>query len=233
MIKIPSIKCSAQARLLLYRLLSLKLTDTEHKLLSSEPSLWDKIIVHLEAMLTSETQTKSDEVVLTQAFSFIEKTTTQGLNRQIERLTGQPLWLGIHPSALLDSFISEHQKLIKSVQREYMDKIILAIKRGIREGRLQKDITKDICQITDLSKRRAQLIARNAPLQYGGTLTKHHQVSSGITHYRWQTSQDEKVRTSHRSRNNIIYNWNSPGPHPRSEVNCRCDAVPIIPGLNY
>jgi SPP1 gp7 family putative phage head morphogenesis protein len=79
-----------------------------------------------------------------------------------------------------------------------------------------------------ISKRRAQLIARNAPLQYSGALTKHHQISAGITQYRWQTSHDERVRQSHKNREGKVYSWDDPGPHPRSEVNCRCDAVPVM-----
>ena len=51
--------------------------------------------------------------------------------------------------------------------------------------------------MTDMSKRRAMLIARNAPLQYSGALTRHHQKSAGIKQYRWQTSHDERVRALH------------------------------------
>ncbi len=177
---------------------------------------------------TLKSNTKSDQTVLSQAFSHIDRTTREGLQRQMERLTGQALWFGVHSTKLLDIFIDEHIGLIKSVQREHLEKISLAIKRGLREGRLQKDITKDIRQMTHISKRRAQLIARNAPLQYSGALTRHHQMSAGIKKYRWQTSLDERVRSSHRSRNNTIYSWDGPGPHPRSEVNCRCDAMPVL-----
>lgn len=224
----PTIRGSAQARLLLYRLLSTSLSEAEQQLLSADPSLWEQILTALENSMTSEAKMQSIEVTLTQAFSHIERSTRAGLEKQIERLSGQSLWLGVHPTALLDAFVDEHQRLIKSIQREHIDKIGMAIKRGIREGRLQKDIAKDIRQITDMNKHRAQLIARNAPLQYSGALTKHHQMNAGIKKYRWQTSNDEKVRRSHRNRNNTVYEWNGPGPHPRSEVNCRCDAVPVL-----
>jgi|SRR5579871_3483791 len=80
----------------------------------------------------------------------------------------QSVWLGVFPAEFFESFIEEQQKLIKSVRREHLDKIALAIKRGIRGGRLEKDMAKDIRAITDISKRRAKLIARNAPLQYSG-----------------------------------------------------------------
>lgn len=224
----PTIRGSAQARLLLYRLLSTSFTETEQQLLSADPSLWEQILAALENSMTSEAELQSVEVTLTQAFSHIEQSTRVGLQKQIERLSGQSLWLGIHPTALLDAFVDEHQRLIKSIQREHIEKISMAIKRGIREGRLQKDIASDIRQITDISKNRSRLIARNAPLQYSGALTKHHQTNAGIKKYRWQTSNDEKVRRSHRNRNNTVYAWDGPGPHPRSEVNCRCDAVPVL-----
>ncbi|TXG76763.1 hypothetical protein E6Q11_04135 [Candidatus Dojkabacteria bacterium] len=226
--KIPTIKGSAQARLLLYRLLSLKLTSAEEGVLTSSPHLWEDLIERLEAEIGSDAQIRSDRAELNRAFSYIDQSTREGLQKQIERITGQSLWLGIQATSLLDAFVDEHVKLIKSIQREHAEKIGLLITRGIREGRLQKQLTHDIRQTTALSKRRAQLIARNAPLQYSGALTRHHQTSAGIKQYYWQTSHDERVRESHRSRDGKVYEWDGPGPHPRSEVNCRCDAVPIL-----
>jgi SPP1 gp7 family putative phage head morphogenesis protein len=85
-----------------------------------------------------------------------------------------------------------------------------------------------VVPINDMSKRRARLIARSAPLQYSGELTRHHQMSAGIKSYIWQSSRDERVRDSHRRFDGEIFGWDEPGPHPRSEVNCRCDAVPVL-----
>jgi SPP1 gp7 family putative phage head morphogenesis protein len=228
MIKVPTIKGSAQARLLLYRLFTHKLTAAEQRLLTSDPYLWEQIVASLEAEIGSDAQKKSDQTILNQAFSHIDRATREGLQKQIERLTGNSIWLGVHATSLLDSFVDEHIKLIKSIQREHLDKIGFALKRGIREGRLQKNIAKDIRYYTDISKRRAQLIARNAPIQYSGALTKHNQTSAGIRSYVWQSSRDERVRDSHRRFDGEIFDWSSAGPHPRSEVNCRCDAVPLV-----
>ncbi len=224
----PAIKSSAQARLLLYRLLSTKLNNIQKRLLESDPSQWEKILSQLENLFLTERDMKSNDTELNKAFSHIEKTSRNGLERQIERLTGKSLWLGVFPQGLLENFINEHKTLIKSVEREHLEKISLALKRGLREGRLSKDIAKEIHKTTSLSKRRAQLIARNAPLQYSGAITKYHQQSAGIKQYRWQTSQDERVRKSHQAKNGKVYNWDSHEPHPRSEVNCRCDAVPVL-----
>ena len=226
--KIPTITSSAQARILIYKLLSLKLNKVEKQLLDSNPTLWDEILVNLENLLNNDNQIKSDEIILKQAFAYIERSANNSLQKQMVKLSGQSLWLGVFPQGLLDSFIAEHQQLIKSVRREHLDKISLAIKRGFREGRLAKDMAKEIRLVTDISKHRARLIARNASLQYSGSLTKHHQINAGIKKYRWQTSHDERVRVSHKKLDGKIFAWDSPGPHPRSEVNCRCDAVPVL-----
>jgi SPP1 gp7 family putative phage head morphogenesis protein len=225
---LPTIKGSAQARLLLYRLLSTKLNNTQKRLLDSYPNQWEQLLLQLEDMVSAETDAKSNDAELKKAFSYIEKSSRNGLERQIERLTGKSLLLGVFPQGLLENFINEYKTLIKSVEHEHLERIGLALKRGLREGQLSKDIAKEIQKNVSLSKRRAQLIARNAPLQYSGAITKHHQISAGIKQYRWQSSQDERVRNSHRTRNGTVYDWKGPGPHPRSEVNCRCDAIPVL-----
>ena len=226
MLKIPSIKSSAQARLLLYQILSLELSQVETRLLSVDPVLYERILALLEKEIMDNA--KSYNPKLEKTFSYIEKTTKEGLQKQVSSLTGQSLWLGINASFLLDSFVDEHTKLIKSVRQEQLDKISLIITRGIRDGHLGKNIAKEIKEATNLSKRRSQLIARNAPLQYSGVLTKHYQITAGIKKYMWQTSGDERVRESHQKLNGKIFDWSDKNPHPRSEINCRCDAIPVV-----
>ena len=224
--KIPSIKSSAQARILLYKILSSELGQAETKLLLADPVLYEQILALLEQAILDESKSYTSQ--LEKTFSYIEKNTKEGLQKQVARLSGQSLWLGVNASFLLESFVDEHTKLIKSVRREHLDKISLSISRGIREGRLGKDIAKEIKEATDLSKRRSQLIARTAPLQYSGALTRHYQIAAGIKKYMWQTSGDERVREPHQKRNGKIFNWSDKGPYPRSEIRCRCDAVPVV-----
>ncbi len=228
MTNIPTIQGSAQARLLLYRLFNSKLSAVEQRLLENNPTFWKNLLMLFEKEIEADFEARAHQIVLAQAFEHINQATVKGLERQLSRISPKSLWIGQHPTSLLESFIDEHIQLIKSVRKEHLDKIGLGLMRGIREGRLQCELEKDIRNVTGMSKRRSQLIARNAPLQYSGALTKHHQTNAGIKNYRWQTSTDERVRDSHHSRNRVVYSWNDPGPHPRSEVNCRCDAVPVL-----
>lgn len=228
MTPIPTIRDSAKARLLLYKLIREKLKYNQRRILDENPIMWQQILELLEKGFDVE---KTDYVLLQKLetiFFAIDTQTTKGLERQLKHLGAGGSIMRIKPTKLLDSFIKDHLTLIKSVQREQLEKIGLCIERGIREGLLQKDIEKEICRMTDVCKKRAQRIARAAPLQYSGALTRHRQMSAGIKKYRWQTSRDERVRDSHTDRNNKTYSWENSVPHPRSEVNCRCDAVPVL-----
>lgn len=225
---VPTIRASAQARLLLYRLISSHLENSIEKFIVVPTSFWERILSELEQNIIKSFENQTDRPTLTNAFLMMEKNTKRDLERQLIKLTGEKLWLGVFPQDLLDNFINEHVQLIKNVRTEHLNKISLALKRGIREGLLTKDIAKEIKAQTDIYKKRARLIARNAPLQYSGALTKHNQTSAGIKSYIWQSSRDERVRDSHRKYDGEIFNWDNKGPHPRTEVNCRCDAVPLI-----
>lgn len=227
--KAPTIRSSAQARLLLYRLLSSKLNFIADEFKRSTPGSWERLLEQFETLIALDFANQHDRTVLQEIFDHIDQSTTRDFKRQLMSIIGTSLHIGPIPTSLLEDFIKEHLQLIKAVRTEHVHKIGHVINRGLREGQLAKDIAKSIGTMTDIKKHRARLIARNAPLQYSGALTKHHQISAGITKYRWQSSRDERVRESHAIRNNKVYSWDAPGPHPRTEVNCRCDAVPVLP----
>ncbi len=228
MSNVPPIKASAQARLLLYKLIKGKLKNAEQRLLEAEPSLWPRILEMIEREVEMGTSIRADQIALEQIFDHIARATKEGLERQMLAISGKSLWIGSHSTKLLDIFVTDTSSLIKSVQREQLEKINFTLKRGIREGRLLEQLSKEVQHATGLSERRARLIARNGVLSYSGDLTRYHQKNAGIKQYRWQTSRDERVRKSHRARNNIVYDWDGPGPYPRSEVCCRCDAIPVL-----
>ena len=64
----------------------------------------------------------------------------------------------------------------------------------------------------------------------GGLTEKRHQ-QLGISRYVWRTSQDERVRASHEANNGRTFEWANPPAgtgHPSSDVQCRCNAEPLI-----
>jgi SPP1 gp7 family putative phage head morphogenesis protein len=81
-----------------------------------------------------------------------------------------------------------------------------------------------------------KIIARNEIKAFFSTLTQKRFEQLGIEKAIWQTSGDERVRTSHRRLDGKEYdintgikddegNWIKPG----SEMNCRCISIPVIP----
>lgn len=74
-------------------------------------------------------------------------------------------------------------------------------------------------------------LARDQTSKLVGDFTKARQEQLGITSYRWSTSLDERVRTSHRANEGLIFDWNHPPVgtgHPSEDVNCRCVALGVI-----
>ena len=56
---------------------------------------------------------------------------------------------------------------------------------------------------------------------------------AGMTdRYVWRTRRDERVRRSHRMNDGRVFSWtDAPATgHPGEDYNCRCEAVPYIPG---
>ena len=95
---------------------------------------------------------------------------------------------------------------------------------------------------------RAKFIARNEVGTALGTLNKERQQEVGVQLYRWQTAEDERVRTSHKDLNGKLFSWqgdvtvngveysmaNDPETGfydtiPGEPYNCRCVAIPYIP----
>lgn len=67
-----------------------------------------------------------------------------------------------------------------------------------------------------------------------GDLNQARQTEVGIERYEWLTSQDERVRPRHVRNSGLIFSWDNPPPdtgHPGEDIQCRCVAVPILPGI--
>ena len=87
--KIPTIRPAAQARLLLYRLLSSHLVDNVEKILLEPFSTWDKILGELENSIMANFSDSSEISILTTAFLFIEKSKFLPL-KKLKNFVGLP-----------------------------------------------------------------------------------------------------------------------------------------------
>jgi SPP1 gp7 family putative phage head morphogenesis protein len=85
---------------------------------------------------------------------------------------------------------------------------------------------------------RAKLIARDQMNKMNAGFNRVRQDDLGIESYIWWTSQDERTRPEHLALHGQTFQWDEPGPlagtidgepcHPGEDIQCRCDAVPVV-----
>lgn len=135
----------------------------------------------------------------------------------------------------LQQFLNEQVTLIKSLPIEAAQRVHKLTLEGIATGRRAEDIRKDILETGNVTKSRAQLIARTEVARTASGLTMARAKSIGSTHYYWRSSEDGTVRESHKKMNGKIIAWDDPPEvdpgyryHAGMFPNCRCYPEPII-----
>lgn len=138
---------------------------------------------------------------------------------------------GIGPT--LDVFHRENVRLIESIAEEQLDRVqeLLDENFGLRV----EDLSKKLQHEFDVTKSRANLIARDQTLKLNGDLTRIRQQNAGISEFIWTTSADERVREEHAVLDGQTFRWDVGHPEeglPGQTFQCRCTAFPIVPGLD-
>ena len=143
----------------------------------------------------------------------------------------------------VNTFVAENASLIKTLPDEAISDIEQMVFRDARRGLSPQKIRANILEQFNVTKARAQLIARDQVSKFNGRLSELRQKQTGITRYEWQTSEDGRVRDDHARLNGEIFSWDDPPitvtsgkragekNHPGGDVQCRCQALPVIADL--
>jgi SPP1 gp7 family putative phage head morphogenesis protein len=213
------------------------------QLIQEFPSRTDSITSHLSQRLAAlrekvETYFTGPRVawVLSDLAKQIESSTSRAFQEQVGAALGVTGITASSSEQLRALFVHENAKLIRSLPHELVDQVEAAVLRALRQGSTVRQLEREFRDKLALTKRRAQLIARDQVSKYSGKLTRHNQTSAGIEKYRWGTSRDERVRAEHRQLDGQVFSWDKPPMsarnggryHPRQGFNCRCDAIPIL-----
>ena len=133
------------------------------------------------------------------------KSVNRGLGINIETM--------INERGLNDIVALQRQKnevLIKSIPEEFFKGIEIEIQNGISNGLRPEQIQKNISGIKGIRsnfgklENRIKMIARQETAVINSQLTKARYESAGVELYEWSTSEDERVRKSHRVLNGKI-----------------------------
>jgi SPP1 gp7 family putative phage head morphogenesis protein len=136
------------------------------------------------------------------------------------------------------SLMVQQVDLITSIPRDAAIRVHQLATEHLYEGRRFPDIAAEIMKSGQVSRSRADLIARTETGRAAVTFQQARAEAIGSEYYIWRAVMDWKTRELHRSLNKTMHRWDDPpisGPngersHPGAIYNCRCYAEPVIPG---
>lgn len=132
--------------------------------------------------------------------------------------------------ATTQAFIAQNVSLITKMTQTEMDTIGEMVLRNVQKGLRYEELSKEIEKQMDISRNRADLIARDQVEKLNGQLSQLRQQSIGGKRYIWRTAMDERVRSEHEDREGKEFSWDDPPDdgHPGEPINCRCYAEMIF-----
>lgn len=137
----------------------------------------------------------------------------------------------------------ENIALIKSIGAQHLEGVQVALSQSVNTGRDLQVLSDHLIKRVGITKRRAALIARDQNNKATAAMVRARALENGITKARWQHSAGGKTpRPDHvkAGRDRLVYNIadgvdfsNGEGTvWPGTAINCRCVAIPIIPGFD-
>lgn len=194
--------------------------------------------------------------------SLAESESSAAFVEQINRALGVDLEGLINRESLgdfLDLAVEENVGLIKSLSSDYFNDIQLQVMESLRRGGSLTTLTKSLQSATGATYKRAALIARDQTLKIQSDINRVRQSSAGISRFRWSTSADNRVSGNPAgkypkakikcfviARADVgygpgVYLWSRGAQYNgethlypgRAHINCRCNGIPQIHGLDY
>ncbi len=185
----------------------------------------DGFIEDIEVLLLDIKERSNIEVlVLTGSLSYrakkIKEFVTKGvinslkglLSVKTEPLIGVDIFKSLGNESLDEiarSWVITNSRLIKSIPETMLNDVSLIIQTGFREGTGIYDLKTQIQTKFGIAENRAKLIARDQVAKLNSNYIRDEHGKLGITEYEWVTSDDERVRDSHKVMNGKICQWDS------------------------
>ena len=137
-----------------------------------------------------------------------------------------------------DAVIAEQVGLIKSIAQQNLTQVETLVMQSVQAGRDLSTLAPELEKRFGITRRRAELIARDQNNKATATLTRVRQKELGIKQAIWLHSHGGKTpRPSRVKADGSVYDidkgmyldgkWTWPGV----EINCRCVSRSVIPGL--
>lgn len=137
--------------------------------------------------------------------------------------------------AVYQQLLNEQVGLIKSLPLDAAQRVQRLSTEALTDGGRAKELIEMILKSGDVSKARANTIARTEVSRAAGVFTQVRAENLGSEGYIWRTSNDPDVRPSHKEMNGKFVKWDEPPVldnmtgHAGCLPNCRCYSEPVIP----
>lgn len=169
------------------------------------------------------------ESVVKQFAENSQKDITAALTKEINRLVG----IDISP------FIQSHTDDIKqaleyckdyivSIPQKYLADVQSTVLLNIQKGMRSSSIIKELANQYDITLNRAKVIARDQTSKFNLALTTAQAKDIGSDEFKFSTSQDERVRSTHRAADGKLCKVGDSVYNLRYDVMCRCVLITVV-----
>ena len=137
----------------------------------------------------------------------------------------------------IDHFREANVGLIRNASQDFIDQVAEVLEEN--EGARPEVLRALLEERADVSRSRAQLIARDQTLKLNAQVQQSRARSAGISQYQWSGALDERERPMHRALEAQTFSYDDPPEtnedgdrnNPGEDYQCRCTAIPVIEGL--
>lgn len=154
----------------------------------------------------------------------------QEMSRELRReLMNAPTGLARH------NLLADQVKLIRSLPLEAAEKVHEIVGEAMLQGTRPEQLIDKIKALGNITRNRAELIARTEVARASSTLVQARAEHVGSKEYIWRTSRDGAVRPSHKKMEGVVVRWDSPPTldgftaHAGCSPRCRCFPAPVLP----
>jgi len=144
---------------------------------------------------------------------------------------------------VMRGLVAHHAKLIRSIPQDLAQDVASQIATRQMRGERAEVIAKDIRQrFPEITRSRIAMLARTEVASAATSISEARAKNLNLPVYEWLSSEDSRVRRSHRKMDHVLVLWSDP-PAPEALVgeksrlghyhagrapNCRCDANVIV-----
>jgi SPP1 gp7 family putative phage head morphogenesis protein len=132
--------------------------------------------------------------------------------------------------------LAENVDLITSLPIEAAKRVHKLTIEGMLNSTRAREISAEIQRSGEVTRSRANLIARTEVARTASVLTQTRSEYVGSVAYIWRTARDKQVRHSHKLMEGKVVQWDTPPTledgtvtHAGQIYNCRCYPEPIVP----